>query len=100
MGFPDGHQLYDHSGKERDLAAITSDEILSFLSKITEGGKQQTKHGRYSDLKAFFNLIKTNNDVVVVFIRRKEVLSAWLFKGEVKKLGRYRFDTKSTCRSV
>jgi integrase/recombinase XerD len=32
------------------------------LSKITEGGKQQTKHGRYSHLKAFFNFIKTNLD--------------------------------------
>jgi integrase/recombinase XerD len=32
------------------------------LSKITEGGKQQTKHGRYSHLKAFFNFIRTNLD--------------------------------------
>jgi integrase/recombinase XerD len=32
------------------------------LNKITEGGKQQTKHGRYSHLKAFFNFIKTNFD--------------------------------------
>jgi hypothetical protein len=92
--------LYDHSGKERDLVAITSNEIPSFLSKITEGGKQQTKHGRYSHLKAFFNFIKTNNDARVVFICRKEFLSAWVFMGEVKKLGRYRFDTNSTCRSV
>jgi len=32
------------------------------LNKITEGGKQQTKHGRYSHLKAFFNFIKINFD--------------------------------------
>ena len=32
------------------------------MSKITEGGKQQTKHGRYSHLKAFFNFIRTNLD--------------------------------------
>jgi integrase/recombinase XerD len=32
------------------------------LSKITEGGKQKTKHSRYSHLKAFFNFIKTNLD--------------------------------------
>ncbi len=41
---------------------ISSEEVLSFLNKITEGGKQQTKHGRYSHLKAFFNFIKTNFD--------------------------------------
>ena len=41
---------------------ISSEEVLSFLSKITEGGKQQTKHGRYSHLKAFFNFIKINFD--------------------------------------
>ncbi len=29
---------------------------------ITKGGKQQTKHGRYSHLKAFFNFIRTNLD--------------------------------------
>jgi len=29
---------------------------------ITKGGKQQTKHGRYSHLKTFFNFIKTNLD--------------------------------------
>jgi hypothetical protein len=44
------------------LAAITSEEILSFPNKITEGGKQQTKRGRYSQHKAFFNFIKTNLD--------------------------------------
>ena len=32
------------------------------MNKITEGGKQQTKHGRYSHLKAFFNFIKSNFD--------------------------------------
>ena len=35
------------------------------MSKITEGGKQQTKHGRYSHLKAFFNFIKTNLDPTI-----------------------------------
>ena len=32
------------------------------MNKITEGGKQQTKHGRYSHLKAFFNFAKINFD--------------------------------------
>lgn len=53
-------KLIGHFGNDRELAAITSEEILSFLNKITERGKQQTKHGRYSHLKAFFNFIKTN----------------------------------------
>lgn len=35
------------------------------MSEITEGGKQQTKHGRYSHLKAFFNFIKTNLDPTI-----------------------------------
>jgi hypothetical protein len=34
----------EHFGKDHELAAITSEEILSFLNKINEGGKQQTKH--------------------------------------------------------
>jgi len=58
-------KLFYHFGKDRNLAAITSEEILSFLSKITEGAKQQTKHGRYSHLKAFFNFIRTNLDPTI-----------------------------------
>jgi integrase/recombinase XerD len=41
---------------------MTSEEILSFLPKLTEGRKQLTRHGRYSHLKAFFNFIKANLD--------------------------------------
>ena len=35
------------------------------MNKITEGDKQQTKHGRYSHLKAFFNFIKINFDPTI-----------------------------------
>ena len=35
---------------------------LSFLNRITEGRKQQTKKSRYSQLLAFFNFIKNNLD--------------------------------------
>ncbi len=55
-------KLREHLGNSRQLDGISSDEILSFLSKITEGAKQQTKHGRYSHLKAFFNFIRINFD--------------------------------------
>jgi integrase len=55
----------DNFGDSRQVAGISSEEVLSFLNKITEGGKQQTKHGRYSHLKAFFNFIKINFDTTL-----------------------------------
>jgi integrase/recombinase XerD len=39
----------------RDIESITPDDILSFLTRLTEGTKQTTKRNRYSSLKAFFN---------------------------------------------
>jgi len=51
-----------HIGENRHVDSVSSEEVLSFLNKITAGGKQQTKHGRYSHLKAFFNFIKSNFD--------------------------------------
>ena len=35
----------DDIGMDRQLNWISTEEVLSFLNKITEGGKQQTKHG-------------------------------------------------------
>ncbi|MGO9019595.1 MAG: site-specific integrase [Syntrophobacteraceae bacterium] len=55
-------KFLDHIGKDCQLDGISSEEVLSFLNKITEEGKQQTKHGRYSHLKAFFKFIKINFD--------------------------------------
>jgi integrase len=46
----------------RELESITSDEILSFLTKLTDGTKQTTQRNRYSSLKAFFNFIKNSID--------------------------------------
>ena len=43
--------------QSRELESITPDEILSFLSKITDGTKQSTKKQRYSLLRAFFNFV-------------------------------------------
>ncbi len=48
-------KLCEQLGTSRQLDGISSEEVRSFLNKITEEGKQQTKHGRYSHLKAFFN---------------------------------------------
>jgi integrase/recombinase XerD len=44
------------------LESITPDEILSFLTRLTEGNKQTTKRNRYSCLKAFFNYIRNTID--------------------------------------
>ena len=41
---------------------VTTERILSFLNRITEGGKRQTKRTRYSHLLSFFNFIKNNLD--------------------------------------
>jgi hypothetical protein len=55
----------DQLGNSRELNGISSEEILSFLNKITDGGKQQAKHGRCSHLKAFFNFMKNNFDTTL-----------------------------------
>ena len=45
-----------------DLKEITTERALSFLNRVTEGKKQQTKKTRYSHLLAFFNFIKNHID--------------------------------------
>ena len=47
---------------DENMEDITTDRILSFLNRITEGRKQQTKQTRYSQILAFFNFIKNNFD--------------------------------------
>ena len=39
-----------------------TDRVLSFLNRVTEGNKKQTKQTRYSQILAFFNFIKNNFD--------------------------------------
>jgi len=46
----------------KNLEEITTERVLSFLNRITEGRKKQTKKTRYSHLLAFFNFIKNNID--------------------------------------
>jgi integrase/recombinase XerD len=45
-----------------EIIAITTDEVLAFLNKITEGTKQSTKRLRYSLLSAFFNFFRNSVD--------------------------------------
>jgi integrase len=47
---------------DKDLEEVFSEDILTFLSKITDGRKQQTRRTRYSHLSAFFNFIINNID--------------------------------------
>ena len=41
---------------------VSSNEILTFLNRITDGRKQQTKRTRYAHITSFFNFIKNNID--------------------------------------
>jgi site-specific recombinase XerD len=54
-------QLCEEFGEE-NLEEITTERVLSFLNRITEGKKRQTKRTRYSHLLTFFNFIKNNLD--------------------------------------
>jgi integrase/recombinase XerD len=54
-------QLCEEFGPE-SLEDITAERALSFLNRITEGRKRQTRKTRYSHLLAFFNFIKNNID--------------------------------------
>jgi integrase len=42
---------------DRELRSITTEDVLSFLTALSDGRKQNTKRGRYMTLSAFFNLI-------------------------------------------
>lgn len=53
---------FKNSFGDSHLDSITSDELLSFLTRITEGRKQLTRRTRYSHLKTFFNFIQNNLD--------------------------------------
>lgn len=46
----------------KNLEMVTTDQALSFLNRITDGRKRQTKRTRYSHLLAFFNFIKNHID--------------------------------------
>ncbi len=50
-------KLCEEFGGE-NIEEITTERVLSFLNRITEWRKRQTKRTRYSHLLAFFNFIK------------------------------------------
>jgi integrase/recombinase XerD len=53
------NKFQSHFG-DVDLSSLTSDDILDFMSKMSEGTKQSTKKLRFTLLTAFFNLIKNS----------------------------------------
>jgi integrase len=48
--------------RDRQIGEITTEEILSFLNRVTEGKKPQTRRIRYAQLSAFFNFVRNNLD--------------------------------------
>lgn len=46
----------------RNLKEMSTDDILDFMSKFTEGRKPQTKRIRFSHLTAFFNFLQNDFD--------------------------------------
>lgn len=53
---------FNQNFANRNLNEVTTDDILDFMTQITEGRKPQTKRIRFSHLTAFFNFMKNNFD--------------------------------------
>ena len=51
----------DHFG-DIELSSITSEDILAFMSTVSDGTKQNTKKLRFTLLSAFFNFVKNSLD--------------------------------------
>jgi integrase/recombinase XerD len=47
---------------EAELSSITPEDVLDFMTKLTEGKKQSTKKLRFALLSAFFNFVKNSLD--------------------------------------
>jgi integrase/recombinase XerD len=47
---------------DKDLSSITSEDILDFMSKISDRAKPNTKKLRFTLLSAFFNFVKNSLD--------------------------------------
>lgn len=45
-----------------ELSSITSEDILGFMSKISDGARQSTKKLRFTLLSAYFNFLRNSVD--------------------------------------
>jgi len=48
--------------KDIELSSVTSEDILSFMSTVSDGTKQNTKKLRFTLLSAFFNFVQNSLD--------------------------------------
>ena len=55
------NNFQDHFG-DIELSRITSEDILAFMSSVSDGTKQNTKKLRFTLLSAFLNFVKTSLD--------------------------------------
>lgn len=51
---------FQHHFGDIEISTITSEDILAFMSTVTDGTKQNTKKLRFSLLSAFFNFVKNS----------------------------------------
>ena len=42
------------------MDAVSSNEMLTFLERFTDGRKLQTQKARYAQINSFFNFVKNN----------------------------------------
>ena len=47
---------------DRDLETISSEEVLGFLTRLSDGRKKATKRTRFASLTAFFNFIRNSHE--------------------------------------
>ena len=55
-------EKFNQNYANQDLNEVSTDDVLDFLAKFTEGRKPQTKRIRFSHLTAFFNFMRNNFD--------------------------------------
>ena len=55
-------EKFNENFANTNLNEVSTDDILDFMSKFTEGRKPQTKRIRFSHLNAFFNFMRNNFD--------------------------------------
>ena len=53
---------FNQNFSDFNLNEVSTDDILDFMAKFTEGRKPQTKRVRFSHLTAFFNFMRNNFD--------------------------------------
>ena len=55
-------EKFNQNFGNRNLNEVSTDDVLDFMTKFTEGRKPQTKRVRFSHLTAFFNFMRNNFD--------------------------------------